>query len=138
VDEKISKEKYLLFMKNRRQKRLKSCRKRVLLREDRKFLLQLESNPFSSIDDRWIHKERRCLQDLVLNLLPYLAYRLRSDSYDLLRVILLYDHYWTVLNALRIIRGKSGYHKNRYLENIANRLYNQGDEGTIEMLDLLV
>ena len=125
-------------MKHRRQKRLKSGRQRVILRNDRKFLLQLESNPFVSIDSKWVYKERRCIQDLVFNILPTLAYRLRCDDVDLLRVVLLYDHYWTVLNTLRGIRGKCEIHMNTYIRRITNRLYRGGDEGMVGTLNLLI
>lgn len=138
VDDGISKKRYLLFMKYKRQKRLRGCRRRVILREDRKFLLHLESNPLTSVDGEWVRKERRCLQDLLFNLLPYLAYRLRSDKNDLLRVILLYDHYLTVLNTLRTLRGKCIFDTNHYIRGITNRLYLVDDEGTVAMLNLLV
>lgn len=124
-------------MKYKRNKRFNNRRERVLLREDRKFLNQLESNPFTSEDDKWTYKDRRCVQRLVFELLPYLAYRLRHDSVNQLRVILLYDHYLTVLNTLRTLRKLSGVHWNSYLSHRVNRLKCEGGGGTASTLGLL-
>jgi len=133
----ISKKKHLRLMKYKRNKRFKKTRDRVILRDERKYLLQLESNPYTLKDGKWTHKDKRFIRDLVFVKLPLLAYRLRGDSLSQLRVILLYEHYLTFLNSFRKIHGTKDVPWNTYLNHRLNRIYSKDDGCTIGTLELL-
>lgn len=138
VRNQISQHKHLLHMKYKRIKRAKKRTERVKLRFERNFLKRLIANPVTSVDGKWTRKERRGIQDLVLNILPNLAYRLRNEKIHLLSVILLYDHYRVVLNTIRQIRGLVGIPVNSYLDHKINRFYGSGDGDMIGTLSLLI
>lgn len=125
-------------MKQRRIRRSKDRRSRRTLRPDKKFIKQLEANPLRSVDVKWTFKERRCLQHLVLNQLPYAGYRLRKDNLWLTRVILLYDHYWTLFESLRNLRNLQQAYWNASLVRSYCRLIREGGEGIIGTLSLLI
>lgn len=110
-------------MKHKRNRRQKSGRSRVNLRNERKFILELEAFPLKPEGSRWKHKEKHLIRGLVLDLLPTLIYRFRKDGRSQYRCILLYDHYLALLNGLRLVDKKVPFQRSPYIQHRINRFY---------------